>query len=105
MARAAIRTRVVDLDLITRMRQLFGDIKNVQRNLGLERDLTYPIFYRAMNFGPVKAEEKALIEERWARWLEVFARPEIPVSQPLALTHELADELPSWHPDHAAEVA
>ncbi len=96
MGRVAIRDRVVDLDIITRMRALFGDIKNVQRNLGLEREITYAVFYRAMNFGTIRAEEKVLIEARWARWQELYLRPGIPVSQPLKLTPELIDDNPAW---------
>lgn len=104
MARNAIRTASVSLDIINRLIGLFGTVANAHRQLGLETLVPYPNFYRAMHFHPVTPEHRDEIEGAWARWIYLYLRPEVPVTDELKLTPFNRDETPDWHPD-ATETA
>jgi hypothetical protein len=95
MARTPIRTTTVSLDILERVLALFGTIKNAHRQLGLDGALEYSHFYRALNHYPVMPAHKKQVEDAWARWREVFLRPEVPVSSMLSLGDEENLE-PSW---------
>lgn len=95
MSRTPIRTVSVSLDALERMLALFGTVKNAHRQLGLEGVLEYGHFYRAMNHYTIEPAHKKLVEDAWARWRQVFLRPEVPVSSMLSLGDDEADD-PSW---------
>lgn len=99
MARPRIRTVHLSLDVINRVIGLFGTVQNAWRQLGLaDVDVQYQILYTALNFKPITPPDRDKIEEAWARWRLLFLRPEVPVSDPLAVTFENRDELPAWFP-------
>ncbi len=98
MSRAPLRTAEVSRDTVVIALKLFGTIANAHRQLGLAALVSYPIFYRAMNHGAVKPEEKDLIETAWSHWRQVYLRQEVPVSSDLDLDHTSFDQFPQWHP-------
>lgn len=96
MARTAIRTVRLNLDVSTRIITLFGSIKNSHRQLGLEGRLPYQTVYEAFHGLPLRPEHKDMIEDAWNRWQLYYLRPEVPVSDALALPPETADTYPPW---------
>lgn len=100
MARNAIRTANLSLDVITPMLGLFGSIANAYRVLGIkELDITYAQFYRALHFETITPDQRNQIEEFWTRWRYLFLLPQVPVSSDFTITMENRDSVPTWHPD------
>ena len=96
MSRPVTRTVEVNLDVCSGALGLFGTFGNAHKKLGLTGIMSYPIFYRALAFKPVRPDEKQLVEDAWDRWKTVFLRPEIPAGNDLALNHENTDVDPAW---------
>lgn len=69
MARPAVRTDQLLLDDKVAIRSLFGTIKNAYDKLGFTNDeLAYGVFYRAMNWLPIRPAVVKLITDRWDAW-------------------------------------
>lgn len=98
MSRRIIRTRTLSLDISQRLAKLFGTVQNAHRQLGLEGELHYQHFYRAMQLNTVRPDQLDLIEAAWERWQELYLRPEVPEADNLAITPINRDTLPEWHP-------
>jgi hypothetical protein len=98
MARTAIRTVRLNLDVSNRMLILFGSIKNTHRQLGLEGMLPYQTVYEAFHGLPIRPEHKDTIEDAWNRWQLYYLRPEVPVSDLLQITPETRTTYPIWLP-------
>lgn len=96
MGRPAVRTRSLLRDDVIKITALFGNIRNAERQLGLEGKISHMNFYRAMQFLNITPEEKELIEKHWARWRQLFLRPTVPAHHTLELTSELLEEDPDW---------
>ncbi len=96
MSRVAVRTVFLNRDIVIRAITVFGTIKNLTRQLGLERQLPYLTVYNAFQHLPIRPEHKDLIEDSWRRWVILFLRPEVPVSDYLAVTDENRATNPSW---------
>lgn len=104
MARTAIRTVRLNLDLSHRMLTLFGSIKNTHRQLGLEGLLPYQTVYEAFHGLPLRPEHKDIIEDAWNRWQLYYLRPEVPVSDLLQLTAETLSDFPAWLPRRVTKL-
>lgn len=104
MGRNVTRTAELSLDLVQQITGLFGTIKNAHTHLGLEGLVPYHALYRALQFLPVKPTEREVIEHAWARWRELYLRPETPPSADLKVTALVMDEYPKWHPDGKLKV-
>lgn len=104
MARTAIRTVRLNLDVATRMLTLFGTIKNSHRQLGLEGFIPYQTVYEAFHNLPLRPEHKDIIEDAWNRWQLYYLRPEVPVSDLLRLTPENRGEYPTWLPNRKSKL-
>ena len=103
MARTAVRTVRLNLDLSTRMLTLFGSIKNTHRQLGLEGIIPYQTVYEAFHHMPLRPEHKDIIEDAWNKWQLYYLRPKVPVSDLLQLTTETRADFPPWLPRRAAK--
>lgn len=104
MARSASRTVTISIDMGNKINDLFGTIMNAYGVLGLEGIMTYPQFYRGLQFETITPSQKEEIESAWERWCFLFIRPEVPLSTDFILTPEIRDHAPSWHPDSLVEV-
>lgn len=104
MSRSAVRTVRLNLDVINRMRALFGTIKNVHRQLGLEGVVEYQTLYEAFHQLPLRPDSKDLIEDAWSRWQLYYLRPEVPVSDNLQITPETRGTYPVWLPRRASKA-
>lgn len=105
MARTPIRTTSLIIDDINLMLNLFGNVANAHRQLGLESIVQYPHFYRAMHFQTIIPKHKEDIEEAWNRWKTLYLRPEVPGYSDLKVDMENRDEWPKWHPYAKAKKA
>lgn len=100
MSRLKSRTVYLSPDTIRQLQLLFGTVINVHRRLGLQLDVPYNTFYRAMNFQPITPHHRDCIERRWARWRELYLPAGCPKDADLALhTIDLNLE-PEWKTHH-----
>lgn len=103
MARSAVRTTTLSRDVVVRMLDLFGTIKNTYDRLGVNGLMTYHQFYRGMSHETVTPSQKTLVEESWERWQFLYLREEVPASSDFTITPENRESVPSWHPETEEE--
>jgi hypothetical protein len=72
VARPTVRTRTLLADHSARIKELFGTIPNAYKCLRLEGRLPYNVFYRALQWFPVKPEEAEQITAHWEAWSRRF---------------------------------
>lgn len=81
MSRPKTRVNVLDGELQTQIRTLFGTIQNAHDRLGLLKAMSYSGFYRAMNNVPISDTQREQIVEAWNKWCRTFTGDEQPLSQ------------------------
>jgi hypothetical protein len=96
MSRPVQRTATLPHDVISGIRDLFGTINNAHRKLGLQLDVPFNTFYRAMQFQVVTPAQVEAVCSRWARWRSWYMNPSVPDNADLQLNPHDQELEPAW---------
>ncbi len=87
---------MLDHDSISRIKNLFGSIKNAHRILGLQLDVPYMTFYRAMQFLDITPVQRDMIVRRWEKWRSIYLVHECPMNADMQLNPMDPELEPEW---------